>query len=275
MEWIGETGRSELITLFVVMGLALVFAALVRFMPCNRGMFWWTNLRAAGTDLCYWFITPVVVRVSRAMLMIAGIAFLFGGRAPGFVAVQQLPIWQQCLAIQLGQDAMLYWMHRAFHTPVGWRFHAVHHSPTVLDWLSALRNHLVNNVLTFILAEVIVLLLGFSPAALIILAPLNVIWSSMVHANLNWTFGPLRYLFASPVFHRWHHTLEADGLNKNFAPTFPFLDLLFGTFYMPPGQLPEHFGNGERDFPEGFLGQLVYPFSKKKTVEEDPQRKAA
>lgn len=77
------------------------------------------------------------------------------------------------------------------------------------------------------------------------------------------------------MFHRWHHTLEAEGLNKNFAPTFPVLDLIFGTFYMPTGKLPEHFGNGEHDFPEGFLGQLVYPFTQKQAQEESQQRKAA
>jgi sterol desaturase/sphingolipid hydroxylase (fatty acid hydroxylase superfamily) len=275
MEWTAALWNDWLLTLFSVTALAIVFAALVRLMPCNRGMYWWTNVPAALTDLCYWFVTPILVRMFRAVLMIAGIAFLFGGRAPGFAFVQELPTWQQCLAIQLGQDVILYWMHRGFHTPVGWRFHAVHHSPTVLDWLSASRNHAINNLLTFVLAEVVVLLMGFSPAALMILAPINVVWSSMVHANLNWSFGPLRYLLASPVFHRWHHTLEAEGLNKNFAPTFPFLDLIFGTFYMPPGKLPEHFGNGERDFPEGFLGQLVYPFTKRQVPEKSPQRKAA
>lgn len=275
MEWIAATWESWLVTLIWVTGLAGVFACLVWLMPCNRGMYWWTNLRAAGTDLCYWLVTPVVVRMSRALLLAAGIAVFFGGRAPGLALVQEMPIWQQCLAIQLGQDVMLYWMHRAFHTPLGWRFHAVHHSPTVLDWLSAPRNHAVNNLLTFILADIIVQLLGFSPIALMILAPLNVVWSSMVHANLNWTFGPLRFLLASPVFHRWHHTLEAEGRNKNFAPTFPFLDLLFGTFYMPPGKLPQHFGNGEDEFPEGFLGQLVYPFTKKSAEEKTPVQKAA
>ena len=29
-------------------------------------------------------------------------------------------------------------------------------------------------------------------------SPFNIIYSTMVHANLNWTFGPFRYLFASP-----------------------------------------------------------------------------
>jgi WD40 repeat protein len=87
--------------------------------------------------------------------------------------------------------------------------------------------------------------------------------STMVHANLNWTFGPLRYVFASPVFHRWHHTTLREGLNKNFASTFPFLDVIFGTFYMPLGKLPAEFGNGEAGFPEDFWGQFIQPFARK------------
>ncbi|MGH7225535.1 MAG: sterol desaturase family protein, partial [Gemmataceae bacterium] len=108
----------------------------------------------------------------------------------------------------------------------------------------------------------VTLLLGFRAQAMLVLLPFNLFYSGMVHANLNWTFGPLRYVFASPVFHRWHHTRQAEGLNKNFASTFPFLDLLLGSFYMPPGKLPEQFGNGENDFPEDFWGQLLYPFEK-------------
>jgi len=222
-------------------------------------MFWHTDLRAAATDLLYWFVNPLFVRWCRTGLLAGGIALLFGGQSPGFVLIRDLPLWAQCVAILLLQDAMLYWLHRGFHTPPAWRFHAIHHSPTILDWMSASRNHLVNNLLTFVLADVVVQLLGFSVAALVILAPINIIYSSMVHANLNWTFGPLRYVFASPVFHRWHHTLEVEGLNKNFAPTFPLLDLLFGTFYMPVGKRPFHFGNGEADFPDDFWGQLIHP----------------
>ena len=40
----------------------------------------------------------------------------------------------------------------------------------------------------------------------------RVFMSAFVHANLNWTLGPFRYVLASPVFHRWHHTaLERGG----------------------------------------------------------------
>jgi hypothetical protein len=92
----------------------------------------------------------------------------------------------------------------------------------------------------------------------------------MVHANLNWTFGPLRYFFASPVFHRWHHTMLEEGRDKNFASTFPLLDVLFDTFYMPAGKLPEEFGTGAPDFPEHFWGQMIHPFRIKRKQPSAP-----
>jgi sterol desaturase/sphingolipid hydroxylase (fatty acid hydroxylase superfamily) len=263
MDWIMTFGDSCLETLSWMAALAVGFGPLVWWMPCNRGMFWWKDARAAGTDLLYWFVAPLFARVGRVLMLAAGLALCFGGKPGGFALVAGLPLWQQCLAILLIQDVLLYWIHRVFHTRLAWRFHAVHHSPTVLDWMSAARSHLVNFLLSFVLADVVVLLLGFSPEALVALMPFNLLYSSMVHANLNWTFGPLRHVFASPVFHRWHHTAEGEGIDKNFAPTFPWLDVIFGTFYMPAGELPAKFGNGERDYPEDFWGQLVYPFRRK------------
>jgi sterol desaturase/sphingolipid hydroxylase (fatty acid hydroxylase superfamily) len=274
MDWLAATWDVWLDTFLWLAGLGVVLGALGWLMPCNRGMFWYTDLRAAATDLLYWFVNPLFARLCRTALLAAGIALLFAGRPPGFALIRDLPLWAQCIAIMLLQDVMLYWLHRAFHTPRAWRFHAIHHSPALLDWLSASRNHFVNTLFTFILADVVVQLLGFSVAALLVLAPINIAYSSMVHANLNWTFGPLRYVFASPVFHRWHHTLEEEGLNKNFAPTFPFFDLVFGTFHMPSGKLPVHFGNGERAFPDDFWGQVVYPFlyEKKQRAAENAEK---
>ena len=279
MEWMALIADSWLDTLTWLAALTVGFAVLVYLMPCNRGVFWWKDLRAAGTDLLYWFVTPLLGRICRTFMLAMGIAFLFGDSAPGFAWAQKLPLWQQCVAILVVQDVMLYWIHRIFHTRFAWSFHSIHHSPTVVDWMSAARNHFLNTLLSFILADIVAQLLGFSPVALAILAPFNIIYSTMVHANLNWSFGPLRFIFASPVFHRWHHTTQGEGIDKNFASTFPVLDLIFGTFYMPPGKVPEHFGNGEHDFPEDFWGQFIYPFKKKTprttAIEGRPKRNAA
>jgi sterol desaturase/sphingolipid hydroxylase (fatty acid hydroxylase superfamily) len=248
-----------------VAGLTVVFAILARLMPCNPGQCWWKNPRGACTDLIYWFIVPLFLRVGRTFLFAAGIVMLFGGTEPQPFPLKNVPLWLQCVAIVLIQDVMLYGLHRLFHSRAAWKFHAVHHSPKVLDWMSTVRFHPLNNLFAFGLVDIAVLLMGFSPLALVVLTPFNIVYSSMVHANLNWTFGPFRYIFASPVFHRWHHTSREEGLDKNFASTFPILDVIFGTFYMPPGKLPEQFGNGDEHFPEGFWGQFLYPFRPTKT----------
>jgi sterol desaturase/sphingolipid hydroxylase (fatty acid hydroxylase superfamily) len=266
MDWLRAIGESWLTTLAWVAGLAVVFGILGRRTPCNPGMFWWKDRRAAVTDFLYWFVVPLFLRIGRTVMLAAGLVLVFGGKEPNVLPVRQLPLWLQCPAILLLQDVLLYWLHRAFHTRAAWKFHAVHHSPKVLDWTATQRTHPVNYLLEFALADVVVLLLGFAPAALVVLAPFNIVFSALVHANLNWTFGPFRYLLASPVFHRWHHTTEAEGLDKNFASTFPFLDLLFGTFSMPAGRLPDTFGNGEPDYPESFWGQFLDPFRNRGRV---------
>jgi sterol desaturase/sphingolipid hydroxylase (fatty acid hydroxylase superfamily) len=83
-----------------------------------------------------------------------------------------------------------------------------------------------------------------------------------VHANLNWTLGPFKYLIAGPVFHRWHHTTAERGGEKNFASTFPFIDLAFGTYYMPSHELPGRYGIADRSFPSNFGAQILYPFKQ-------------
>lgn len=260
MDWLITIGDSWLTTLEWMAGLTLVFAILVRLMPCNPGMYWWKDPRAVAADLFYWFLMPVFLHLSRTLLLAAGVALFFGGATPQVAAVQKVPLWLQCILVLLIQDVMLYAIHRVFHTRRAWKFHAIHHSPKVLDWTTTVRFHPVNNFMSLCIPDVAVLLAGFDVKALILLTPFNIVFSAMVHANLSWTFGPLRYVLASPVFHRWHHTTQAEGIDKNFASTFPFLDLLFGTFYMPPGKLPEKFGNGDADFPEDFWGQMLYPF---------------
>src|SRR5262249_30149291 len=107
-----------------------------------------------------------------------------------------------------------------------------------------------------------ILLLGLPPTILAAYVPFLTFWAIFIHANVPWSLGPLRYVIASPAFHRWHHTSEEEGLDKNFAGLFPFLDALFGTLHLPAGQQPQRFGLLGEEVPEGLLGQLLYPFRR-------------
>jgi sterol desaturase/sphingolipid hydroxylase (fatty acid hydroxylase superfamily) len=252
----------------ISLALAVVFTVLTSFWACNPGQVWWRK-RDIVTDLCYWLFIPVIARFLRIGMLIVGAALLFRiTTADGLIAfydnghgpLASLPLAAQMIIFLVGEDIILYWTHRLFHGRRMWRYHAVHHSSEELEWISAARFHPINLFLGSVTADVAMLLLGISPNVFVVLGPLTIAHSAFVHANLNWTLGPFRYVIASPVFHRWHHTAADRGGEKNFAATFPILDVLFGTFYMPKGELPDHYGIDEREFPTSFQGQMVHPF---------------
>jgi sterol desaturase/sphingolipid hydroxylase (fatty acid hydroxylase superfamily) len=264
---VGQTfGKSLPITL----AIAAVFTVLTSFWACNPGKPWWRK-HDIVTDLCYWFFIPVIARYLRIGLLIVGAAVLFGiTTADGLVAfydnghgpLAALPLGVQMVLFLVGEDIILYWTHRYFHGARMWKYHAVHHSSEELEWISAARFHPVNLFLGAIMADVALLVAGVSPNVLVLLGPLTTAHSAFVHANLDWKLGPFKYLIAGPVFHRWHHTAAERGGERNFASTFPVLDLIFGTFYMPAGELPDRYGIAEREFPESFPAQLAHPFTQ-------------
>ena len=157
------------------------------------------------------------------------IAFYDNGHGP----LSTLPLWLQAILFLVAADFMMYWLHRMFHGGGFWRYHAIHHSSEDVDWISAARFHPVNLLLGTIGVDVVLLMAGISPGVMLWLGPFNIFHSAFVHANLNWTLGPFKYVVATPVFHRWHHTSREEGGDTNFAGTFPLWDILFGTFRMP------------------------------------------
>jgi sterol desaturase/sphingolipid hydroxylase (fatty acid hydroxylase superfamily) len=139
----------------------------------------------------------------------------------------------------------------------------IHHSSRELDWLSSVRVHPLNDAAARVVQVVPLYFLGFGGTVLAAFVPFLTLYAILLHANVRWTFGPLRYVIASPVFHRWHHTSEDDGLDTNVAGRFPFIDLAFGTFYMPADRLPSPFGLVRDDVPDGLVRQLAYPFRRR------------
>lgn len=240
----------------------VIFVPLARLIPSRPLQPLWR--KDMKTDVLYWFIGPLIYNPMfrffiSFLLTIPVIQHMYGY---GTSHLATLPLLVQAALILLITDFFQYWLHRLFHRDPFWVYHAIHHSPTEVDWLTSARFHPINIILYSTSVNALVVTMGFSIEALLLLIPFNAIYSPLVHANVPWTYGPLKYVFASPVFHRWHHTYTSEGGNKNFAPTFSFLDVMFGTFYMPKGRQPEVFGIEGNPVPESFLGQLAYPFKK-------------
>ena len=227
--------------------------------------------RGLITDIIYYFLLPIWFVPLDTILKLGLMAIVYSDVTTahllkhGLAPIGDIPFWPQLFMSMLIADFMLYWLHRLSHTfPLLWRFHVIHHSSKVVDWLSSERFHIVNSLFQTTIPLAILLLLGFSPRVLAWLTFLMWLGSILEHCNLSWSFGPLRYVIVNPVYHRWHHTYPNEGGNKNFAAFFPFLDIMFGTFYMPDGQVPMVFGTEHDEVPNGFVGQIVYPFLKSK-----------
>jgi sterol desaturase/sphingolipid hydroxylase (fatty acid hydroxylase superfamily) len=256
-----------IVELVLIWACFLAFGVLAKLYPCNPGQPKFIS-RETPTDLIYVGMLLLGGGVATSGATAAAFALIYGpdaeaareAIAQGRGALAALPLWSQILLILVISDVIQYWLHRAFHWGPLWPFHVIHHSSRVLDWIATFRVHPVQYALYSTSVGALVMVLGFSPVALAVLAPINFVHAALVHANLDWDYGPFRYVLASPVFHRWHHVDEdPEAHDKNFAPTFPVLDVIFGTFYMPKGVLPEGFGV-EGAPSEGFLAQLVYPF---------------
>lgn len=226
--------------------------------------------RGFATDVAYWAFTPLVTRsITRLCVaaVIVPVAILIYGKVDrdliqnGFGPAARLPLWLQAIAILVIGDFFGYWMHRLFHGRRLWRFHAVHHSSVDLDWLSSVRLHPVNDAIMRIATVLPVMLLGFAPIAVAGVIPVLTLMAVLVHANVDWDWGPLRAVLASPRFHRWHHTEEAAARDKNFAGLLPLWDILFGTYHMPRDARPAAFGT-QSPVPPTLWGQLLYPFRR-------------
>lgn len=175
----------------------------------------------------------------------------------------------QLVVVLFLRDGLIYLRHRIFHTRPVWAFHSIHHSSEEVNWLSAVRFHPAENMIES--TGEILLFLGCEAVGvdLMVLSVAGVMigfYNLFIHSNLRWTFGPLRYVFVSPVFHRWHHSDAPQAQDKNFAAMFSCIDLVLGTFYMPMHLAPETTGLSKEEktvHPRTLAGQLMYPFKKR------------
>jgi sterol desaturase/sphingolipid hydroxylase (fatty acid hydroxylase superfamily) len=216
-------------------------------------------------DLFYFLLSSVLVQVLTFFTLAPSMTILHytGGWAEFRQSVAAQPLWLQVLEIMFLTDLVQYWFHRAFHQiPFLWGFHAVHHSAKKMDWLAGSRMHLVEIVGLRSMTVIPMYVLGYAESALHIYIFLVYLNATFVHANVRFNVEWLKPLIVTPRFHHWHHGIEKEAIDVNFAIHFPWLDKLFGTYYMPPNQWPSGYGIGGHPVPNGYLKQMMYPFKK-------------
>lgn len=242
------------------LALPLLFVIVVPFekmFPRHRGQ----RLRrpGAGTDIAYALATPALNTVAVGIAIAVGVLSL--AWLPGLAIRPLVAMVPASLLPFVGIalfDLTSYWVHRWAHeVPLLWRFHAIHHSPQHMDWVSGFRNHPAEGA---ILAPPFFFLIaaGFNATFTGMLAIVQIFFGLFLHANVRWRFRVFDRIFVTPEFHHWHHSNERAAHRTNYSIFLPLWDIVFGTYRMPRTERPSVYGVDD-PIPEGMMAQLWWP----------------
>lgn len=184
------------------------------------------------------------------------------------VDMSGLPEWLQLVIFFVGVDFIQWFTHVMLHRfDVLWRFHKVHHSVEQMGFAAHLRFHWMENVFYTPMKFIAMMLLGnFGPDQAFIVYYISIVIGHLNHANLNWSYGPLKYIFNNPKMHIWHHAMHLPENRRhgvNFGISLSLWDYIFRTNYIPRDgrDIKLGFKNLEK-FPKKFWGQLITGFKK-------------
>lgn len=241
----------------------LLFVPVERLFPRRRGQelfrIEWRE------DLFYYLVSSMMVQCLTYASLWPALQLTAHTHWGGLrAAISSQPVWLQFLEIMFLTDLVQYWVHRAFHRfPFLWNFHAVHHSAKVMDWMSGARMHFLEIIVLRGTTVIPMYILGYGETALHFYIFYVYLHSTFIHANVGWNLSHLGKWIVTPRFHHWHHGIEPEAIDVNFAVHFPILDRLFGTHHLPKDKWPEGYGISGHPVPLGYWKQFLYPFRKK------------
>lgn len=248
---------------------ACVFGVAERCWPARPYRFY---RQQTGTDLLYGYVGHMLLLPLAAALLAAIDPWLISPLRPYRLfpgIIEHLPAAAQLLLALLVMDIAVYIRHRFMHERL-WPIHAIHHSAEEITWLTKYRLHPLEVCIAIIVNSSLLFILGLEGENIVTAQFIFLVWDMFNHANIRLKLPrPISYVIATPHYHKWHHALKRQAINKNYVVMFPFIDKILGTYYCPD-EAPEAYGmfsdnkEASSPFPAAFTAQLFYPFSKKR-----------
>ncbi len=263
MEWEELSFDWALVCVYGMFAVILTYAVcwpLEYFRPVEH----WPNKKAVAVDMLYTIVSRVGVLPVVSFLLFYQVQVWFTGMLVdnGFIP----PTLETVFPFLFGHPLLTffvyalildfadYWRHRLSHGFRSWyALHALHHAQRQMSFWSDDRNHLLDDLISFLWFGVIGLAIGIPPLQFPLLILLLRFMESLSHANVRLSFGRIgERLLVSPRFHRLHHGLRAAGrVSCNYGAVFPYWDMIFRTadfsaLYLPTGdaRAPEAMATG-------------------------------
>lgn len=211
-----------------------------------------------------------------SMLVIVEIVYKYALSLIGIVPVALLnigdwPMILQILFVFILQDFLEFFAHYLLHrVEFLWAFHKIHHATEELNSVSTRRFHWAEYLVFKPILYLPFSIIGYSiPQYFLIAMTIGIFSSFFTHCNIKTNFGFFNYIINNPETHHWHHAKNIPNkYGVNYASVLNFWDVLFGTYYVPKGEIPELGLPDSKEMPTGFFGQQLYPlryiFGKKK-----------
>ncbi|WP_020520554.1 sterol desaturase family protein [Catelliglobosispora koreensis] len=158
------------------------------------------------------------------------------GTAAATLAVYNLTPWRIEFSWALlplfliAQDFCYYWSHRGHHViRLLWASHVVHHSSTMFNLSTALRQTWTG--FTSFLFYLPMVALGVSPLVVGFCGGINLVYQFWIHTErIGKMWGWYEFVFNTPSHHRVHHGSQGSYLDRNYGGIFIIWDRLFGSF---------------------------------------------
>ncbi len=166
-------------------------------------------------------------------------------------------------------DGLIYWQHRLFHNiPMLWRLHRVHHYDKDYDLSTALRFHPVEILLSVLIKNLAIIILGAPVLAVLIFESLLNGMALFNHANLKLPLkldNILRRFIVTPDMHRVHHSIYNHEMHRNFGFNLSIWDRWFNSYVAQPKDSHEQMMIGQpesQQLPTNNLFWLMWPALK-------------
>lgn len=208
-------------------------------------------------------VSDVFVEFFKDGLAILGITNVVAIEVSGF------PIWAQLLIMFVIADFIQWNIHRLLHrVPFLWEFHKIHHSVKEMGFAAQFRFHFMETIIYKSLQYLPLAMIGFGINQFIVVHMISVFIGHLNHANLNWDYGPFKYILNNPKMHLWHHARKLpEGIvyGVNYGLSLSVWDYFFGTAHVPFHNPELELGfEGDENYPENFGSQLLEPFKNPK-----------